>query len=125
MASSGKHILVVDDEPLICELLVTALQRAGHTTVTVNSGEEALLALSHDRFDVAVVDIRLPGIDGVSVLEHVLTAPARPSVILMTGYPDPATEERLAELDHEGLLRKPFSIREVVELIRKAPRRQT
>lgn len=116
-AQEPAKVLVVDDERLICELLIAALTSAGFEVTAVGTGEAALRMLDLDTFAVALVDIRLPGMDGVSVLEQLHARPARPAVILMTGYPDTSTESRLGALSHEGLLRKPFSIREMLRVV--------
>lgn len=121
MAAPSKRILVVDDEPLICELLRDALQLAGHVVCSVGSGEDALTATLESEFDVALIDIRLPGMDGVSVLEELTKRSVRPAVLLMTAYPDTSTEGRLAALAFEGFLRKPFTLLDVVRMVDSLP----
>lgn len=113
-------VLVVDDEQLICELLRSALATAGYLVTTVSTGEDALIISQSEPFAVALLDIRLPGIDGVTVLEQLQRRPQRPAVVLMTGYPDTGTESRLGSLPHEGFLRKPFSLGEMLRLVRAA-----
>lgn len=120
MCPAPPKVLVVDDEQLICELLQSALRASGYDVTTVGTGEEALDRSRDETFAVALLDIRLPGMDGVSVLEHLQRRPRRPAVILMTGYPDAGTESRLASLPHEGFLRKPFTLHEMLRLVRAA-----
>lgn len=111
-------VLVVDDERLICELLIAALTPEGCEVTAVGSGEAALRMLDIEAFAVALIDIRLPGMDGVAVLERLHARPVRPAVVLMTGYPDTSTEARLRALSHEGFLRKPFTLSEMLQTVR-------
>jgi sigma-B regulation protein RsbU (phosphoserine phosphatase) len=71
LASKSGFILIVDDSLPDRDMLSRRLQRAGCITVTANSGEEALRVLQHTDFDLVLLDVTMPGIDGLSVLEQV------------------------------------------------------
>lgn len=112
------HVLVVDDQLGMRETVVELLEQVGHTAVGVASGEAALEALARESFDVVVMDIRMPGMDGVTVLEEIGSPP--PRVILMTGY---ALEERLHAAIRAGafaILEKPFSAPYLLDLVDQA-----
>ena len=86
---SGSAVLVVDDEAGMRDTLVAILEHHGYQVSSAPDGESAFSAVQQTDFDVVVMDIRMPGRDGVSVLEDMGVPP--PQVILMTAY---AQEER-------------------------------
>ncbi len=109
LAQSGARILVVDDEPLLREFLEETLRRAGHEPVLAEGGEEALRRLALDPPDLVLLDIRMQGRDGLSLLpEFRLSCPDAP-VLMMTGH---GTLESAVEALRAGAfdyLTKPFS----------------
>ena len=78
-------ILIIDDEPSIRTTLAGILEDEGHRTVVCESGEEALAQFTREEFDLALLDLWLPGIDGLSVLERIRGA-APPPVIVISGH---------------------------------------
>ena len=118
--SSGSAVLVVDDEPGMRDTLVAILEQNGYQVSSAPDGESAYSAVQQADFDVVVMDIRMPGRDGVSVLEDMGKPP--PHVILMTAY---AQEERLqaATRAHAfAVLHKPFETRRMLGLVADASR---
>jgi CheY-like chemotaxis protein len=104
---TGRQVLIVDDEPGMLETLAEILVAAGYTVTAVGDGESALAEIRTGRYDVVVMDVRMPGRDGVSVLVDSGAPP--PPVILMTGY---ALEERLREARDKkvhAIVMKPFA----------------
>ena len=83
-------VLIVDDEPGMRETLVDILEKSGFVAEAVADGEEALRRLAEQSYDVVVMDVRMPGRDGVDVL-HAMGGPP-PPVILMTAF---TSDERL------------------------------
>ena len=84
-----KHrILIVDDEPGIRDSLSGVLEDEGFLTSTAASGEECLYMLDGSAFDAVLLDVWLPGMDGLEVLERIerSTDPARPAVIMISGH---------------------------------------
>lgn len=81
-----KHILVVDDERNICELYRRELQDEGYSVSVANSGGEALSAIERDPPDLIVLDIQMPGMDGIEALERILGRDKGIPVILNTAY---------------------------------------
>jgi DNA-binding NtrC family response regulator len=110
-------VLVVDDEAGMRDTLVAILEHHGYRVWSAPDGETAFSAVQEKDFDVLVMDIRMPGRDGVSVLEE-LGRP--PQVILMTAY---ATEDRLraaAEANVFAVLSKPFDMNRMLSLVAQA-----
>src|SRR5262245_53936501 len=112
--SPKASILVVDDEPLIRDTLAEYLTQEGFTVTTKASGEAALRAAAEARFDVALCDVQLPGIDGIELLDRVLKLNPETFVVLITAY---ATVENAVEAFHRGAhdyLMKPIILDEVL-----------
>jgi len=81
-----KHILVVDDEVNICELYRRDLEDEGYFVSVAVSGREALEAIEGNPPDLVVLDIQMPGMDGIETLEHVMGRDKGIPVILNTAY---------------------------------------
>jgi len=108
--STRPTILVVDDEPSILELLGRFAEDGGFTVVTCAGGQEALEYLKHHRTDIALVDLRMPGVDGLEVLRAIRGADPDCRTVLMSGQAtiDSAVEAvKLGAIDY---LTKPFDI---------------
>jgi two-component system nitrogen regulation response regulator NtrX len=107
-------VLVVDDEPGIRELVGQILGDEGYLVTAVSSGEEALSALARDIFDLVLLDVRLPGMDGLEVLRQLKGAGHRVPVIMISGH---ATVEQAAQAVKEGaadFLEKPLGLERVL-----------
>lgn len=110
-------VLVVDDEPGMRETLVDILKQSGHGADSAADGDEALARLNEQSYDVVVMDVRMPGRDGVAVLREM--GPPPPPVILMTAY---ASDERLREGEKLAfaVVHKPFSAPKMLDLVERA-----
>jgi len=100
------------------ETLVEILSAAGYRVSSADEGESALRSMSETDFDVVVMDIRMPGRDGVDILEEMGSPP--PKVILMTGY---ANEDRLRHAvvsQAYAIMHKPFAATYLLKLIGQA-----
>lgn len=80
------RVLVVDDEEHLCMLYEQELHYAGYEVVMASSGPEALVALEQHDIDVVVLDIAMPGMDGIEALRKILAVNNRMPVILNTAY---------------------------------------
>jgi DNA-binding NtrC family response regulator len=117
---TGFAVLVVDDEPGMRETLMAILELHGYRVSSAPDGETAVVAVRGGAFDVVVMDVRMPGCDGVSVLEGMGDPP--PQVILMTAY---AQEERLraaVKANAFAIVHKPFDTHRMLSLIADASR---
>ncbi|HEU5035208.1 MAG TPA: response regulator [Mycobacteriales bacterium] len=111
-------VLVVDDEPGMLETLTEILAAAGYEVKAVGDGDRALAEMRTGHYDVVLMDVRMPGRDGVSVLVESGAPP--PPVILMTAY---ALEERLREARAarvHAVVQKPFAAPYLLDLLASA-----
>jgi len=115
-------VLVVDDEPMVREVVAQYLQRDGHNVHEVGDGTAALAWLADHRPDLVVLDIMLPGTDGLSVLRH-LRATGDIPVILLTAQADELDRVLGLELGADDYVVKPFSPRELAARVRTVLRR--
>jgi CheY-like chemotaxis protein len=98
-----QHILVVDDEPFVCESVKLMLSYDGHVVVTAGSGKEALAKYDPARFDLVITDYSMEGMKGDQLASAIKQlAPAKP-IILLTAFPP---ERKPAAIDL--VLTKPF-----------------
>ncbi len=81
-----KRILVVDDEIHICELYKIELEDEGYSVTVVNSGSEALEVVDNNPPDLIVLDVQMPGMDGIETLEKLLGRDKGIPIILNTAY---------------------------------------
>src|SRR5262252_484490 len=113
-------VLIVEDEPVLARAIATFLERHGLATVTAGSGEDALRLAEETSPDVAVVDIRLPGIDGLEVLrEFRADSPGR-QVIVTTAHASVASALEAMKLGAFDYLTKPVDLDKLRVVIDKA-----
>ncbi len=112
------RILIVEDEPRIASLLVKGLEGEGFTTVVVDDGNQAADAVLSGNVDLVLLDVGLPGTDGLTVLREVRARGARTPVILLTARAE--VPDRVDGLDAgaDDYLTKPFSVEELLARIR-------
>jgi two-component system, response regulator, stage 0 sporulation protein F len=107
-ATSLGRILVVDDERPVADVLSEYLQSQGYTTHTAGSGAEALAVVERERPDLVLLDIRMPGIDGLEVLRRLRQADRRPAVIMVTANEDLALARETLKTGAFDYVAKPF-----------------
>lgn len=105
------HILVVDDNAQERMMLTRLLERMGHTVVPAGDGREALERLTNNDFDLVLLDLMMPGIDGLQVLEHMRSDPSRGHipVLVVSALGDMESMVRCVELGAEDYLPKPIN----------------
>ena len=89
-------ILIVDDEQSMRDFLAIMLRKEGYAVVTVEDGNEAIKAVGEDIYDLVITDIKMPGIDGLQVLNSVKRASPNTLVIVITAYS--STEDAVRQL---------------------------
>ncbi|BBO80529.1 acetoacetate metabolism regulatory protein AtoC [Desulfosarcina ovata subsp. sediminis] len=114
------RILIVDDETVLSRSLQIDLQDDGFAVDTADSGEAALALIETSRPDLVLLDLRLPGINGIHVLEKIRTYTENPAVIIMTAYGDTQTTVEAIKCGADDFINKPFELRELKRLIHKA-----
>ena len=115
-------ILVVDDEPKIAKLARDYLEHAGFRVVTAADGRGALRAVSRERPDLIVLDLRLPDIDGLDVTRTLRKASVVP-IVMLTARDDESDKLIGLELGADDYMTKPFSPKELVARVRAVLRR--
>jgi two-component system, OmpR family, response regulator len=117
------RMIVVEDDPLLAEGLTRALTRAGHGVEQATSGRQADLLLAEQKYDLVVLDIGLPDIDGFEVLRRLRQRHSMTSVLVLTARD--AIEDRVRGLDlgADDYLTKPFSLNEFEARVRALLRR--
>lgn len=110
-------MLLVDDDTFMVRTLSDVLKLKGWNVATAHSGEEAVNLVAADSFDVVLMDVKMPGMDGVDALKAMRAVRPNIRVILMTAY---AAEDRLAEAERVGVVRvmaKPVNLETLAKLL--------
>ena len=115
-------ILVVDDEPIVREVVVRYLQRDGHRTLEAGDGDRARELLERDPPNLVVLDVMLPGMDGLALCRWIRARSELP-VILLTARGEEADRIVGLELGADDYVTKPFSPRELAARVRTVLRR--
>ncbi len=120
------RVLVVDDEAIVCDVLGRYLEREGFDVETAADGERALEAAGRFRPDLVLLDLMLPGVDGLEVFRRLGEAGDRdPAVIMLTAKGEEVDRVVGLELGADDYVVKPFSPREVVARVRAVLRRSS
>ena len=121
-ATSGSRIriLVAEDEENLAQILCTFLRGRGHYVVCVGDGKAALQAVRDEAFDVALVDIIMPEMDGLETLKYLRAEPDPPQVIVITGNGTVETAINAMKLGAYDYMAKPYRMAEIDVLVRRA-----
>ncbi len=113
-----RKVMVVDDDPTFREMLADALRFDEYIPCAVSSGEEALRELERGQVDAVITDIKMPGMDGITLLKQIKEHNTDMPVILITAY---LSEEDIKNQEvqdlADGFIRKPFRVEKIVELL--------
>jgi CheY-like chemotaxis protein len=114
-----KRILVVDDEPFVCEAVKMMLAFDGHEVKTANSGKEALLVLEKDKFDLVITDFAMPAMKGDELAAAIKARLPKQPVVMITAYAEmlQSSGDPLPGVDF--LISKPFLLENLREAIAK------
>ncbi|MFQ6673367.1 MAG: sigma-54-dependent transcriptional regulator [Fidelibacterota bacterium] len=111
-------ILVVDDEKNIRATLRDILQDEGHQVLSAGTGERALAVLSRDRADLVILDVKLPGMDGIEVFRQIKQAHPGPDVVMISGHSGIETAVEAVKMGAYDFLEKPLSMAKVLTAAR-------
>ena len=114
------NLLFVDDEQQFLESMSTRLRLRGFNVIAVDRGEKALEAARGQNIDVALVDLKMPGIDGLEVLRKVKATRPEIEVIILTGHGSEKEEEEARRLGAFEYLQKPADTSELLGTVRSA-----
>ncbi len=125
----GKHsttgsILIVDDEEGFREMLSTILASQGYTAITATNGVEAINAVQNSFFDLVLLDVKMPNVDGIEVLHFIRENYIDTQVIMLTGVDDVRIAVECMRLGAFHYLTKPYSADELIALMARALERR-
>jgi len=115
LVHAGPSVLVVDDEQDFVETLVKRMERRGFKVTGVGSGQEALLLLGKEHFDVVILDVMMPGMDGIETLREIKLAWPKIQVILLSGHGGEEMGIRGMAYGAYAYLLKPVALKTIVE----------
>ncbi len=116
----NEAILIVDDEESICQSLKAILSDEGHNVIVATSGEEALKIMEEDMPRLILLDIWLPGIDGLETLEKIKALYPNVIVIMMSGHGTIETAVKATKLGAFDFIEKPLSLDKVIIMVNNA-----
>src|SRR5205809_5528745 len=117
------EVLVVEDDVRLARQIASALTEAGHDPIVVHNGERALDKTKETLFDLIVLDIILPGIDGFDVLRHLRSEHMASRVLMLTARGEVKDRVTGLQLGADDYLPKPFAMRELVARVNALGRR--
>ena len=120
LLSRMPNILIVDDESAIRHSLQGALEDEGYTVATAESGEKCIDVLKKQAFEIVLLDVWLPGMDGLETLQNVKELESAPAVIMISGHGTIETAVRATKLGAFDFLEKPLSLEKTLILIKNA-----
>jgi DNA-binding NtrC family response regulator len=117
-------ILVIDDEEGVRESFKMILKIKDYDVDVFGDGESAIAALKKDVYDMAFIDYKLPGIDGIEVLKKIKEIDASLEVVIVTAYASEQSHANAITLGALEYLRKPFLMEEIYELVERGLRKR-
>ena len=116
----GSKILLVDDEVVFTQNMAKLLANRGYVVTAVNSGDAAIQALEERDFDVVVLDLKMPGMDGITTLKEIKKLGLLTETLILTGHGSIDTALEAIKLGAYDYLTKPCEIDELVDKIQGA-----
>jgi CheY-like chemotaxis protein len=119
----AKKILVIDDEELIIKSLSRLLEKNGYEVFVAKNGQDAIIMVEEEDFDLILADIRMPGLNGVETVKNIYKEATEKGqrkipTIFITGYADEMIEKKAKALNPAAYIYKPFDIQELVDKIK-------
>jgi two-component system, OmpR family, KDP operon response regulator KdpE len=120
--TKARSILIVDDEPAILRALRIALESQGYTVHAVTTGEQAVARVADLELDLVILDLGLPGIDGLEVIRRVRAFQPHVPILVLSAHGDDDSKVAALDLGADDYVSKPFSTRELLARVRAALR---
>ena len=105
---ADESLLVVDDDPFMRELLTESFSDAGYRVASADSGKEALHLLSLSEFEVVLVDLSLPDVEGMELVDQISNGSPEAQIVIMTGYPSLDSAIEALRRGAQDYIIKPF-----------------
>jgi len=117
---AGEHILVVDDEPRVLESIQFFLTREGYGVGTASCGRDAISIFGQKQFDLVLLDVSMPGMDGFEVMDNLFGLDPDLLVIMVTGYATVESAVRALKQGAWDYLKKPFEYADLIKTVKNA-----
>ncbi|NOY94203.1 MAG: response regulator [Deltaproteobacteria bacterium] len=117
-------VLIVDDDEAICEFMETFLSKDGYSVKTLTDPAAAEKEVRQGGYHLVVLDLMMPGMDGITVLERIRKVDNDVAVVIFTGYPSLETAVRSMKLEAVDYLKKPFDPDEFREVLERVARKK-
>ena len=114
MVRQRPTVLIVDDEDAVCELICDGLDEEGYVCDVASNADDALAKLKKQGFDVALLDIKLPGMSGIDLLKTVENCYQTTAVVMITGVNDASTAVEAMKLGASDYIVKPFTLDKII-----------
>jgi len=121
---NGFNVLLVDDELEFLDTLIKRMKKRGLQVAGVNRGEDALAWLDREPVDVVVLDVKMPGLDGIETLREIKNRRPLVEVIMLTGHANMEVAVQGMELGAFDYLMKPMDIDELIYKLQDANRKK-
>jgi len=122
--TSKKSILVVDDDQNICKVLTANLKAKGYAAKCANTGKRAIEISENEHFNLALIDIRLPDMNGIQLLSQLRGTIPKMIKIIITGYPSVDNAVEALNKDADAYIIKPLDMDKVMKTIDEKLKRQ-
>jgi len=117
-------MLIVDNDKDMCQVISDVLKRGGYKASYIYDGAAALRRIKEERYDMVILDYKLSGISGLTVLEKARQIRPSLQVIMVSAFGDTSTRVRAKELGAYDFLDKPFNIRKLAQVVKRALNRK-
>jgi DNA-binding NtrC family response regulator len=117
MEKQNKSVLIVDDDKYILNIFSRILQKQGYTVDTVETGQEALEKLDTEKYNLALIDVKLPDTNGTDLLAKIHTIKPEMIKIAITGFPSLEDATKVMDQGAAAYLVKPVKSEELVKII--------
>jgi DNA-binding NtrC family response regulator len=121
----NENILVVDDDADVRKTLSSLLSEEGYSVVTAENGKQATRISEKSRFDMALIDIKLPDMEGTELLQKLKQNQPHMVKIIITGFPTLQNAIETVNEGANGYILKPFDVEKLLEMIRKHLKKET
>jgi DNA-binding NtrC family response regulator len=115
----NESILVVDDDTELRKVLSSILSEEGYSVKTVENGKQAIKVSEKTRFDLALIDIKLPDMEGTKLLQRLKIKQPHIVMIIITGFPTIENAMGAVNEGADGYILKPFEIQKLLQAVRK------
>lgn len=117
----AKKVMIVEDSNLMISVITNFIKKSGKDVevIAAHSGEESLEMYKNEKPDLVFMDIKMPGMDGVTALEKIRQMDPAAKVVMCTSLKEPEQEERSKKAGCAGYIMKPFSSQDILDALNK------